>query len=477
MGNLLKDYVISCEYDEMKSNTSIRTPYKKIHEYFSQLSPEKLNQRSKFIEKTLHALGITYRVYKKNNDSTDRVLPLDLIPRVISLAEWNKIEKGLIQRTYAINLFLQDIYNERKVLNDKIIPEDMILGSKYYEKSCIGYTPSKKIWTHICGSDLIRIPSGEYAVLEDNLRCPSGVSYMLENREIIKRTLATLFEEMKVQTISDYPMMLYETLKYISNSSDPNIAVLTPGTYNSAYFEHDFIARKMGIQLVEANDLVIENNFLFMKTTKGLKRLHALYRRIDDEFIDPTVFNSESLLGVPGLFNCYKNHNLALANAIGTGVADDKSVYAYIPKIIKYFLNEEPILNNIETYLCRDKKQREYVLDNIKDLVVKSTNESGGYGMLIGPKSTTKEQEEFKDKIKKSPTEYIAQPTINFSQSPSFINKSIEGRHVDLRPYILYGEKINIIPGGLTRVALTRGSLVVNSSQGGGSKDTWVLGE
>lgn len=471
----LSSYNTEGFYDEMiDSNGGIRPHYAQLAEYFKSISMQQLQNRHHFVEKALMSLGITFNVYHEN-EGTERIFPVDIIPRIIDTPEWDLIQKGLKQRIYALNLFLGDVYNEQRILKDKIIPEDIVLSSRGFLKPCIGLKPPKNIWCHITGSDLIRQKNGRYDVLEDNLRCPSGVAYVLENRELMKRAFSTLMQKLSIHPVSGYPSKLFELLNYISGRDRVTAAVLTPGIYNSAYFEHSFLASQMGIELVQAQDLVIENGFLQMQTTSGLQKVDVLYRRIDDTYLDPTIFNPDSLLGVPGLFDVYKKGNLGLINAPGTGVADDKVVYAFVPDIIKYYLGEEPILENIETYLCSRPKDLAYVLDNIKDLVVKAANEAGGYGMLVGPQSTKAEQDQFKRLIQDNPRNYIAQPTIQFSRCPSFIDDDIEGRHVDLRPYVLYGEEIYVMPGGLTRVALKKGSLVVNSSQGGGSKDTWVL--
>jgi uncharacterized circularly permuted ATP-grasp superfamily protein len=372
-------------------------------------------------------------------------------------------------------MFIDDLYHEQHVLKDKIVPEELVLSSETYQKQCIGLEPPEKVWAHISGSDIIRDANGQFYVLEDNLRCPSGVSYMLENREILKRTFPELFQNLHVRPIYNYSHHLRDMLESLSRVSPCSIAVLTPGIYNSAYFEHAYLAQQMGAELVEGRDLVVKNDFVYMITTKGLERVDVIYRRVDDDFIDPLVFREDSMLGTPGLFNAYRKGNVVLVNAPGTGVADDKAVYAYIPRIVKYYLDEDIKLPNVKTYICDEPQDRQYVIENIEKLVIKQTDASGGYGMLIGPKSTKKEQEEFVQKIKAKPRNYIAQPTINLSRVPTLTEGAIEGRHVDLRPYILYGKEIKIIPGALTRVALKKGSLVVNSSQGGGSKDTWVL--
>lgn len=419
-------------------------------------------------------MGMTFNVYH-DNQGLEKILHLDIIPRIIPNSEWKKIESGLKQRVQALNLFLQDIYNEQRVLRDGIVPEDLILGSKDFLQPCIGLTPPKGIWCHITGTDLVRDKDGEYYILEDNLRCPSGVSYMLESREIIKRAYPQLFNDEGVMPVSDYPTKLLRMLQYLSDKPKPVVGVLTPGIYNSAYFEHSYLALQMGVELVTGQDLVVKDKKVYMQTTKGLQQIDVIYRRIDDSFLDPLAFNPESMLGIPGIFEAYKAGNIAFANAPGTGVADDKAVYAYVPRLIKYYLDEEPILHNVPTYLCREEKDRAYVLEHIDQLVVKETNAAGGYGMLIGPKASVEEHENFRKLILDNPKNYIAQPTLSLSTVPCLTEEGIDARHVDLRPYILYGENIEVIPGALTRVALKKGSLVVNSSQGGGSKDTWVL--
>ena len=417
---------------------------------------------------------MTFNVYH-DNQGIEKILHLDIIPRILPNDEWQHLERGLKQRISALNLFINDVYNDQKSLKDKIVPEDLILGSKDFLKPCIGLKPPKGIWCHITGTDLVKNIDGKYYILEDNLRCPSGVSYMLGSRDIIKRIYPNLFNRMGVKPVSDYPIRLLEMLQYISQKDHPVVGLLTPGIYNSAYYEHSYLALQMGVELVSGVDLVTKDDKVFMQTTKGLQQIDVIYRRIDDTFLDPVAFNPASMLGVPGIFNAYKKGNIAMANAPGTGVADDKAVYAYVPKLIKYFLNEEPILDNVPTYLARNEEDRKYILDNIEELVVKETNSAGGYGMMIGPKSTKEEHATFRNLVKNNPDNYIAQPTLSLSTVPSWIDDHLEPRHVDLRPYILYGEDIEVIPGALTRVALKKGSLVVNSSQGGGSKDTWVL--
>ena len=420
------------------------------------------------------SLGMTFNVYS-DNQGIERILHLDIIPRIISSSDWEYLERGLQQRIQALNLFIGDIYSKQRILKDQVVPRELILSGTTFLEQCVGLEPPENVWCHITGTDIIRGDDGQFHVLEDNLRCPSGVSYMLENREILKRTFPELFEKLNVRPVYNYSHNLRDMLESLTRVSPATIAVLTPGIFNSAYFEHAYLAQQMGAELVEGRDLVVKDGFVFMITTKGLQRVDVIYRRVDDDFIDPLVFRNDSLLGTPGLFEAYKKGNVVLVNAPGTGVADDKAVYAYIPRIIKYYLDEDIILPNVPTYICAEKNDLNYVIENISDLVVKQTDASGGYGMLIGPKSTKKEQQEFIAKIKSNPRNYIAQPTINLSRVPTLVDDDIEGRHVDLRPYILYGKEIKIIPGALTRVALRRGSLVVNSSQGGGSKDTWVL--
>ncbi len=440
------------------------------------LPKDDLKQRQKEAEALLLKMGITFNVYGQDQ-GTEKIFPFDLIPRIIPDTDWQRIEAGLKQRIFALNEFLQDVYNDKKILKDKIVPKELILSSKTYRKECEGFTPPKKIWCHVTGTDLIRGADGNFYVLEDNLRCPSGVSYVLENRQVLKRTFPHVFEKSRVRPVDEYPGKLLDMLEYLAPSGvhSPTIGVLTPGIYNSAYFEHSFLSQQMGVELVEGRDLIVSDGYVHMLTTKGLKRIDVLYRRIDDDFIDPAVFRPDSLLGVKGLIEVYKNGRLAMANAPGTGIADDKVVYAYVPKIIKYYTGEDPILPNVPTYICDEEKDRRYVLSHLEELVVKAANESGGYGMLVGPHSTAEEREQFAKLIIEQPRNYIAQPTISLSRVPTIVNDHLEGRHVDLRPYVIFGEDIYVQPGGLTRVALKKGSLVVNSSQGGGSKDTWVL--
>ncbi|MBU0946050.1 MAG: circularly permuted type 2 ATP-grasp protein [Proteobacteria bacterium] len=475
--NTFTNYDTEGFYDELIDEAGNPRPgVQLLVDKIESLPKGDLQLRQKEAEALLLKMGITFNVYGQEQ-GTEKIFPFDLIPRIIPNKDWQQIETGLKQRIYALNEFLQDIYNDKKILKDKIFPKELIHSSKTYRPECEGFTPPKKIWCHVTGSDLIRGTDGHFHVLEDNLRCPSGVSYVLENRQVLKRTFPSVFEKSRVRPVDDYPGKLLEMLEYLAPDGvqSPTIGVLTPGIYNSAYFEHSFLSQQMGVELVEGQDLIVSDGYVHMLTTKGLKRIDVLYRRIDDDFIDPTVFRPDSLLGVKGLIDVYKKGRIAMANAPGTGIADDKVVYAYVPKIIKYYTGEDAILPNIPTYICEEKKDRDYVLSHLDELVIKAANESGGYGMLIGPHSTKEEQEIFAQKISEEPRNYIAQPTISLSRVPTIVNEHIEGRHVDLRPYVVFGEDIYVQPGGLTRVALKKGSLVVNSSQGGGSKDTWVL--
>lgn len=441
------------------------------------LPESELQRRQKAAERALLNLGITFNVYS-NESQTEKIFPFDIVPRIVQSQEWLVIEQGLKQRITALNCFIDDVYNEQKILKDGIVPTELVLSADGFRKPCIGLKPPEGIWCHITGTDLIRDGSGEFYVLEDNLRCPSGVSYVLENRLIMKRTFPMVFDACSVQPVTDYPSRLLDMLQSLAPAGvrAPMVVVWTPGIYNSAYFEHSFLAQQMGVALVEGGDLTVQGGEVMMRTTKGLERVDVIYRRIDDDFMDPKAFRADSLLGVPGLMQAYSSGKVALANAPGTGVADDKAVYAYVPDIIRYYLKEDPIINNVPTYACWRPDECKYVLENLDTLVVKAVNESGGYGMLIGPHSTADERTEFARRIKANPRTYIAQPTLALSRVPVLVDDHFEGRHVDLRPYILYGkDSLYVLPGGLTRVALKKGSLVVNSSQGGGSKDTWVL--
>jgi uncharacterized circularly permuted ATP-grasp superfamily protein len=420
--------------------------------------------------------GVTFNVYG-DSQGAEKIFPFDLLPRIIPAKEWEHLERGLAQRITALNLFLHDIYHDQKILKDGVIPEFYVLSARHFRREFVNFEVPKGIYIHICGTDLIRDKDGNYLVLEDNGRCPSGVSYVLENRRAMKRAFPQMFEGVGVQSVETYPQELLKCLKYIAPAgvADPTVVLLTPGVYNSAYFEHTYLARQMGIEIVEGRDLLVRNSRVLMRTTKGLKPVHVIYRRIDDDFIDPTVFRRDSMLGVPGLINAYRAGNVSLANSIGTGIADDKVMYYFVPRMIKYYLDQEPILPNVPTFLASEKEDMKYILEHLPELVVKAANESGGYGMLMGPKASKAEIEAFRERIIAEPRNYIAQPMIFLSQHPTYCDDNFDGRHVDLRPFILSGERISIIPGGLTRVALRKGSLVVNSSQGGGSKDTWVL--
>jgi uncharacterized circularly permuted ATP-grasp superfamily protein len=442
----------------------------------NSLSIEEIQRRQQAAQVALFKMGVTFNVYS-DNQGTEKIFPFDILPRTIAAAEWQVLEKGLKQRIYALNQFLADVYGDQKIISDGVIPADVVYSSQGFLKPCVGLKPPKGIWSHISGMDLVRDRDGQWYILEDNLRCPSGVSYVLEGRRIMKSTLPLVFDRMQIQPVEEYPSHLLETLLNLAPDyiDDPTVVLLTPGIYNSAYFEHSYLAQQMGVELVEGRDLVVSDGYLQMRTTKGLKRVDVIYRRIDDEFIDPLAFRPDSLLGIPGLMEVYRSGRLGLANALGTGVADDKVIYAYVPQMIRYYLGEDAILANVPTYLCWEPSQLDHVLANLDKLVVKAANESGGYGMLIGTQSTQAEREVFAAKIKAAPRNYIAQPTLSLSRVPALMGDEFEGCHVDLRPYILYGEDIYVTPGGLTRVALKKGSLVVNSSQGGGYKDTWIV--
>jgi uncharacterized circularly permuted ATP-grasp superfamily protein len=466
-------------YDELFVAKGQPRPYAApLIDRVNSLSPGDLEIRQEAAKTAMMKLGATFNVYS-DSQGTERILPFDLIPRIVPASEWAWLEKGLKQRIHALNLFISDIYGKQKIIKDGVISKQLIYSSKGFLQPCMGLKPPKEIWCHITGTDLVRDRDGKWYVLEDNLRCPSGVSYVLENRRVMKTTFPQVFAKLGIQPVDEYPSHLLDSLLNLAGDhiSDPTVVVLTPGMYNSAYFEHSFLAQQMGVELVEGRDLVVSDGYVQMRTTKGLKRVDVIYRRIDDTFIDPLTFNPESMLGVPGLTEVYRNGRVALANALGTGVADDKVIYAYVPQMIKYYLGEEQILSNVPTYLCWEPKQLDYVVNHLDQLVVKAANEAGGYGMLVGTQSTEEQRLEFAEKIKANPRNYIAQPTLSLSRVPTLLGDTFEGCHVDLRPYVLYGEDIYVHPGGLTRVAMKKGSLVVNSSQGGGSKDTWVLCE
>ena len=466
-------------FDEMFGKDDRPRPsYDPLYQRLHDIAPGELEDYQKTADLSFLNQGITFTVYG-NDGGTERIFPYDLLPRIITSGEWATIEKGLAQRLTALNLFLADVYGDARILSDRAVPRELIYSCKHYRRELRGLRPPRDVWVSICGSDIIRAEDGTYVVLEDNLRVPSGVSYMLTSRQIIKQVFPRLFRNYAVRPIDHYAQVLLSTLRALAPAhvSDPTVVVLTPGAYNSAYFEHTFLARQMGVELVEGRDLLVHDNVVYMRTTAGLQRVDVIYRRVDDDFIDPLAFRPDSSLGVPGLLNAYRAGNVGLSNALGTGVADDKAVYAYVPQIIRYYLGEEPILPNVETFLCADPPQLQHVLQNLDTLVVKAVGEAGGYGMLIGPHATQAERDEFAQKIQENPRNYIAQPTISLSRAPCFIDGQVEPRCIDLRPFVLYGERPQIVPGGLTRVAFKKGSLVVNSSQGGGSKDTWVLYE
>jgi uncharacterized circularly permuted ATP-grasp superfamily protein len=474
---MFKGYAADKFYDEMFSpDGKVRPHCEPLHEKFQQIETDDFLSRKATSELYFMRQGITFNVYHEDEGS-ERIFPFDPVPRVIPADEWELIEAGLTQRITALNLFLNDIYHDQEILKDGVIPRFYIEEAKSFRKEFRGVDVPKDIYIQICGSDLIRGGDGTYYVLEDNARCPSGASYLLENRNALKRAFPALFDSLGVRPVDSYPRDLLNMLQYISprREGESVCVLLTPGCFNSAYFEHCYLARKMGIEIVEGRDLVVMDKFVYMRTTKGLVRVDVIYRRIDDDFIDPIVFRKDSVLGVPGLMNAYMAGNVALANAVGTGIADDKVIYYFVPKMIEYYLGEKPLLPNVPTYLPAEEKDMAYVMKNLPELVVKAANESGGYGMLMGPTASKEEIEKFRGLIKADPRNYIAQPVISLSQSPTWCDGAMEGRHIDLRPYIINGESVKIVPGGLTRVALKRGSLVVNSSQGGGSKDTWVL--
>ncbi len=474
---IFESYKTGGFYDELfEADGKPREITRPFIEGVGSFAKRELFRLQKSAEKSFLSSGITFTV-ADSKSPIDRIFPFDVIPRIVDREEWTRIERGLKQRIIALNEFLKDIYGEQRILKDKVIPSEIIFSGRHFLKECVGIFPPQGIWCHITGTDLVRHSDGVFYVLEDNLRCPSGVSYVLENRAVVKKAFPLFFRNHAIETVENYPEELLAALKFIGPSGRPNptVVVLTPGIHNSAYFEHSFLAQRMGTELVEGKDLVVRDGYVYMKTTRGLQRVDIIYRRIDDVFLDPSVFRKDSCLGVAGLMDVYRAGRVSLANAPGTGIADDKVVYKFVPEMIRYYLSETPVLANVPTYLCYYEKEREYVLQNLHKLVVKPANEAGGYGMLIGPASTEKERAKFADLIKKSPRNYLAQPTLSLSRAPTLIGKQYEGRHVDLRPYILYGRKVYVMPGGLTRVALKKGSLVVNSSQGGGSKDTWVL--
>ena len=474
-----RNYELRDAFDEMfEAEAAPRAHYRALFDRMLELPVEELRRRKQAADLSFLHQGITFTVYGRE-EGIEKIFPHDLLPRIITNKEWATVERGLTQRITALNLFLCDIYHEGRILDDGIVPRELIYTCRQFRRQMRGLHVPKNIYITVIGTDLIRLPNGRFVVLEDNLRVPSGVSYMLTSRQVMKRIFPLLFQQCGVMPIDHYGQALLSTLRALAPAGrhEPSIVLLSPGVFNSAYFEHAYLARQMGIHLVEGRDLLVHDNFVYMRTTAGLERVDVIYRRIDDDFIDPLAFRYDSMLGVAGLFNAYRAGNVTLSNAIGTGIADDKAIYAYVPKIIRYYLGEDPVLDNVETYLMSDPTERGHVLANLEKMVVKAVGESGGYGMLIGPHSTREQRDEFRLRILADPRNYIAQPTISLSTAPCYIDGQVEARHVDLRPYILYGDKVTIVPGGLTRVALRKGSLVVNSSQGGGSKDTWVLYE
>jgi uncharacterized circularly permuted ATP-grasp superfamily protein len=476
---MFERYEVDGLFDEMFTRPGeARGHYRAVADQLRRMGPAAFSRRVRMADLTFRNQGITFTVYNDQR-GVEKIFPFDLVPRIVPADEWDVIERGLIQRITALNLFCQDIYHEQHILRERVIPPELIYGAKMFRREMFHVNVPRNIYIHICGTDLVRDKRGQYFVLEDNGRTPSGVSYVLENRAIMKRIFPTLFSAYRVRAIEDYPYNLLQCLKYVAatRAEDPSIVVLTPGIYNSAYFEHSFLARQMGVELVEGRDLIVDNSFVYTRTTGGLRRVDAIYRRVDDDFLDPLCFRPDSGLGVAGLMNAYRSGNLALVNAPGTGVADDKAIYPFVPAMIKFYLNQDAILPNVPTYICAKEEDRRYVLEHLDELVVKSTNESGGYGMLMGHQASNDEREAFAKKIESDPRNFIAQPVVELSQHPSLVEDRFEGRRIDLRPYILFGEKVIVMPGGLTRVALRKGSLVVNSSQGGGSKDTWVLEE
>ncbi len=464
-------------YDEMLSpDGAARSHYLPFAGWLEKTPAARIAQKREEAERAFHRLGITFAVYG-DEDGTERLIPFDIVPRIIPAEEWALLERGLCQRVRALNLFLHDIYHGQAILKAGRLPVERVLGNTQFRPEMQGMDVPGGIYAHICGVDVVRAGEGEYYVLEDNLRVPSGVSYMLENRKMMMRLFPELFATQSIRPVEHYPDLLLENLRAVAPAGEEaaTVALLTPGAYNSAYYEHAFLAQQMGVELVEGQDLFVQNETVYMRTTRGPQRVHVLYRRVDDDFVDPRAFRADSMIGVPGLFGAYRAGRVTLANAIGTGVADDKSIYPYVGEMIRFYLGEEPVLSNVPTYLCHRADDRAYVLEHLPELVVKETHGAGGYGMLIGPASTASERDEFRSRILAHPDRYIAQPTLALSTCPTFVGVGLAPRHIDLRPYVLSGKTVTLVPGGLTRVALREGSLVVNSSQGGGTKDTWVL--
>ena len=478
MNALAQDYPAHDFYDELiNADGRPRDAARALFDHLEALDPAGLDARREAVNAAIMTMGITFTVYSEAGN-IDRAWPFDIIPRVMARKEWDRIEAGLKQRLTALNLFINDLYNEQRIVKDGVFPLDVLDGSKNFRAQCQGMTPRFGVWAHVCGTDLVRDKDGTVYVLEDNLRVPSGVSYMLENRQLMKRLFPELFQASDILPVDDYPTRLHDTLAALSPREGlrPAVVVLTPGIFNSAYFEHSYLAQKMGAFLVEGSDLVVQDDdCVYMKTVTGLRRVDVIYRRIDDDFLDPEAFRPDSVLGVKGLMRAWRAGNVGIANAPGAGVADDKVVYAFIPKVIRYYLGEEPIIPNVPSYLCMYDEDRDYVLDNLDKLVVKPANESGGYGMLIGPRATPEERAQFAELIRANPRNYMAQPTLSLSTAPTLIDHRMEPRHLDLRPFILQSDKLYCTTGGLTRVAMKAGSLVVNSSQGGGAKDTWII--
>ena len=472
-------YDVGDFFDEMFAVASRPRPSaRRLLDSLEALPDDEIFNCQKAAERSLLQMGITFNVYGEDA-GVEKIFPFDILPRIVSATEWSRIEKGLKQRIRALNLFIDDVYHDQRIIRDGVVPGEILFSAKSYREQCVGWNPPRGVWCHVTGTDLVRHSDGQIYVLEDNLRCPSGVSYVLENRQVMKSLFASVFATSKIRPVSNYPLKLRDMLEYLApdHVTAPRVVLLTPGVFNSAYFEHSFLAQQMGVELVEGRDLVVDDGLVLMRTTKGFERVDVIYRRLDDDFLDPRCFRPDSLLGVPGLMEAYKAGNVALANAPGTGVADDKVVYAYVPRMVKYYLDEDIIVPNVPTYICAEEKDLQYTLEHLDQLVVKAANESGGYGMLVGPHATKNQRAEFARKVKANPRNYIAQPTLSLSRVPTIVGDRCEGRHVDLRPYILCGKDIFVLPGGLTRVALKKGSLVVNSSQGGGSKDTWVLAD
>jgi uncharacterized circularly permuted ATP-grasp superfamily protein len=464
-------------FDEtFEASGDVRPHYRTALSILQRFGADEIERRERLQKLSLLNQGITFTVYGEK-DGIERIFPFDFVPRIIPAPEWRRIEAGLVQRITTLGLFLLDVYGEQKCLKDGVLPAELVYSRKEYKRELLGVIPPRKIYTHIVGTDIIRDDAGRYLVLEDNCRCPSGVSYVLENRNLLQRVFPELFAAYAVQPVKDYPDLLLQTLGHVASrtSQKPVVVILTPGLYNSAYFEHSFLARELGVFLVEGRDLIVEDNHVFMRTTQGKQQVDVIYRRIDDDYLDPLAFRRDSILGVPGLINAYREGNVALANAPGAGVADDKSIYAFMPELTRYYLGEDPLLPQVPTYLGFRKPDLAYILDHLDSLVVKTTGDSGGYGMLMGPFAARKEIEEFRDRVRSHPANYIAQPLVQLSAHATYSEGGFEPRRIDLRPFVLYGDKIRVLPGGLTRVALRPGSFVVNSSQGGGSKDTWVL--